>query len=67
MNEKRVARYIEMLREIHFDEWLELQKRINEIFKEKLEKLQVELDLKLVEKEGGGYGLPEANYENVRT
>lgn len=67
MNEKRVAKYAESLKGIRYHEWLELQKHINELFKEKLERLQIELDLKLVEKEGGGYGLPETNNENVRT
>ena len=63
----KLVKYVEMLKEVRFDEWLELQKIINATFKEKLEKLQIELDLKLVEKEGGGYGLPEENNENVRT
>ncbi len=63
----KLVKYVEMLKEVRFDEWLELQKIINAAFKEKLEKLQIELDLKLVEKEGGGYGLSEENNENVRT
>nr|DAS73593.1 MAG TPA: hypothetical protein [Caudoviricetes sp.] len=67
MNIKRVEKYAESLKGIDYLEWLELQKIINAAFKEKLEKLQIELDLKLVEKEGGGYGLPEENNENVRT
>lgn len=49
MDEKRVAKYAESLKGIRYLEWLELQKRINEIFKEKLEKLQAELNLEVKE------------------
>jgi len=49
MNEKRVAKYVESLKGIRYLEWLDLQKQINEIFKEKLEKLQAELNLEVKE------------------
>lgn len=49
MNEKRVAKYIESLKGIRYLEWLELQKHINELFKEKLERLQAELNLEVKE------------------
>lgn len=49
MNEKRVAKYAESLKNIRYLEWLELQKRISEIFKEKLERLQAELNLEVKE------------------
>jgi|GEM_PF-2105281 hypothetical protein len=49
MDEKRVAKYAESLKGIRYLEWLELQKHINEIFKEKLEKLQAELNLEVKE------------------
>ena len=49
MNEKRVSKYAESLKGIRYLEWLELQKYINEIFKEKLEKLQAELNLEVKE------------------
>ena len=45
MNKKRVAKYAESLKGLKYLEWLELQKTINEIFKEKLERLQAELNL----------------------
>ena len=67
MNAKRVIKYVEKLEGIHFDEWLELQKCVDIMFKKKMEKLQAELNLTLVEKEGGGYGLPEENNEHIRT
>ena len=54
MNEKRVAKCAESLKGIKYPEWLELQKHINEIFKEKLERLQEELRLNFGEKEEGG-------------
>lgn len=49
MNDKRVAKYVESLKGIRYLEWLDLQKQINEIFKEKLEKLQAELNLEVKE------------------
>lgn len=49
MNEKRVAKYVKSLKGIRYLEWLDLQKQINEIFKEKLEKLQAELNLEVKE------------------
>ena len=49
MNIKRVEKYAESLKGIKYLEWLELQKHINEIFKEKLERLQAELNLEVKE------------------
>ena len=49
MNEKRVAKYVESLKGIKYLEWLELQKHINWVFKEKLERLQAELNLEVRE------------------
>ena len=59
MNEKRLAKYAESLKGIKYPEWLELQKHINEIFKEKLERLQAELNLEVTRKDG----VPKANNE----
>lgn len=47
MNEKRVEKYAEMLKGIRYLEWLELQKTMNGMFKEKLERLQAELNLEV--------------------
>ena len=49
MNDKRVAKYVESLKGIKYLEWMELQKHINWIFKEKLERLQAELNLEVKE------------------
>lgn len=46
MNIKRVEKYAEMLKGIRYLEWLELQKSINGMFKERTKKLQAELSLK---------------------
>lgn len=47
MNEKRVAKYAEGLKGIHFDEWLGLQLYINEMFKKKMERFQAELNIQI--------------------
>ena len=52
MNEKRVEKYAEMLKGIRYLEWLELQKTMNGMFRERTKKLQAELSLKFGEKEG---------------
>ncbi|EFU77713.1 hypothetical protein [Lachnoanaerobaculum saburreum] len=51
---KRVEKYAEMSKGIQYLEWLELQKTINEMFREKTRKLQEELRLNFGEKEEGG-------------
>jgi hypothetical protein len=47
MNIKRVEKYAEGLKGIHFDEWLELQLYLNKKFKEKMERFQAGLNLTL--------------------
>lgn len=47
MNAKRVIKYVEKLEGIHFDEWLELQLYINEMFKKKMERFQAGLNIQI--------------------